>query len=341
MRHIRGWICALALMAGGAHAQEIPSPAPAGDWRALTEADLTAAETLIRDNHPAMALAMNDPAFIARFNASSKRAHALVPQVTSADGMAAVLRTFATGLGDDHIRWSARSAPTGLRWPGFLVSRQIGAWRVDGVTPDGPPDGARLISCDGTEVATLAYKRLGTHISDPSVEAQQIFASFWLMIDDGNPFVPAPAACRFQAGRQIVQQTLNWRPVTLDELRAARSHMHVAGAAGFGVAPAGKAWWISLEMLDARAEDVLKAVQNKQAELREAPLVVVDVRGNGGGSSPYGDRLAALLLGDAPLKAIEPAAGPPGCESVWRASPGNLKAMRAAGMATPKPWPRR
>jgi hypothetical protein len=83
-------------------------------------------------------------------------------------------------------------------------------------------------------------------------------------------------------------------------------------------------------LLSDHARAVVKAVEEQKMPLREAPYVVIDLRGNGGGSSVMGRQIAASLLGaaaaDARLgPATETACGGP--DGSWRASEDNIKQL--------------
>ena len=56
-----------------------------------------------------------------------------------------------------------------------------------------------------------------------------------------------------------------------------------------------------MEILHEQAEAVLADATRQAKAIAAAPYVVVDLRGNGGGSSSYGDRLANILLKSGPV----------------------------------------
>jgi hypothetical protein len=62
-------------------------------------------------------------------------------------------------------------------------------------------------------------------------------------------------------------------------------------------------------------------------------MVVVDVRGDIGGASMYGDALAAALLGARRNAGDDPSDS--GCDGVWRASPGNLAFVQSVIRTSP------
>jgi hypothetical protein len=76
---------------------------------------------------------------------------------------------------------------------------------------------------------------------------------------------------------------------------------------------------------------VIDAAKAKAAELRAAPYVVFDVRGNGGGGDHYARELAEAIYGmayvEAKLGPADSAGG--GCDSAFRATEGNIRSISA------------
>jgi hypothetical protein len=301
-------------------------------WSPIATQDVEAAYRLLRDNHPGAAPELNDLAFQLRL----KNAHALALQrartVSSYLGYLFVLAGFATDIGDKHI-WSRPTFVVNLpRWAGIIVSKRGDAWIVtDTETDQSTVLGASLISCDGEAVQDLARKNIGGFHAVWSVGAQQIQNAPWLLIDEGNPFITRPKACVFEHNSQRETVTLDWVRIKRENLLPRVKKAIGAGAAGFGVRRVGQGYWIALQDLQSdHARAVVKAVEEQKAALREAPYVILDLRGNGGGSSVMGRQIAASLLGaaaaDARLGTVTEAAcgGPDG---TWRASEGNIKQL--------------
>jgi hypothetical protein len=58
-------------------------------------------------------------------------------------------------------------------------------------------------------------------------------------------------------------------------------------------------------------------------------MVVLDLRGNGGGASSYGDEIAEALMGGRYVRGVQRGTPSENCTDSWRATPGNLEALRA------------
>lgn len=300
-------------------------------WSHIAGQDAQAAYELLRDNHPGAAPALHDLAFQELLKNARTRALERARTVTSYQGYLFVLAGFATDMGDKHI-WSRPTFVVNLPlWTEFLISKRGDAWTVTDTEPDHSDLlGATLISCDGEAVQDLARKNIGGFHAVWSIGAQQIQNAPWLLVDEGNPFIRRPKACVFEHDAQRRTVTLEWVRIKREILLPRMKKAIGAGAAGFGIRRVGEGYWIALQDLQSdRAREVVKAVEAQKAALRPVPFVVLDLRGNGGGSSLMGRDIAASLMGAAVVEArlgsmSENCGGPDGA---WRASEGNIRQL--------------
>lgn len=325
---------ALSLLAGTAAsadtAVDAKRVAAANHWRELARLDLDAAYELLKDSHPAMAPELGDTAFIARVEAAYAEAKGRVEKIDSFYGLRATLSAFGNSVGDKHV-----GAGFGLMrqysiWPGFLVRAQgtdFVVTRAEGDKSNAPAEGAKLVSCDDVAAQDFARARIGEFHANWDIEAQRATEAWRLFVNDRNPFVDPPKTCRFDFNGASSDVTIAWNGTSYDLIAPVIGRTNNNKGAGFGVRRLSNgAYWISMESLDEQAEAVLADTKRQAKVIAAAPYVVVDVRGNGGGSSSYGDRLADILLKSAP--ASVPAADEQGGEA-WRVSPGNAAAMEA------------
>jgi hypothetical protein len=253
-------------------------------------------------------------------------------QVDSFAGYAATLARFANAFGDKHVRSRPVLEVAKPDWAGLIVSRRGTHWIVADAeqgSPAGTLLNAQLISCDGRTPDDWGGQILGHYRVDWSVDAQRIQAAPWLLISERNPFVPRPNSCVFaQTGLANRRVALDWRHVSRSILAARMDKVSLFGAAGFGVRKVGTGYWIAVQELTDNAVPVAAAVQAQAAELREAPFVVLDLRGNGGGSSMFGDEIAAAILGDSYVKAVVGDSLPTCGGEVIRVSDDNLRQLQ-------------
>ncbi len=323
---------AAALIAGAAQAQ---TPESADAWRRLARADLDAARALLLESHPGAVEALGDDVFRRRLDEGYERARERIAAIDGYVGYSAVLAGFATGFGDEHIWSTPRLRGVPYAWAGLVMTRRGGAWVV--AAQDGEDQGlvgARLTSCDGEDAAAVAAARLAFRVSAP-VEAQYIAHGGFIFVDDGNPFLTRPRQCAFETAGGPVEVEMEWRPVETPRLAAALNAAAGGARAGFGVRRSGDAWWIAIERLSDEAATVVDSFEAEAPAWRDSPALVIDLRGNGGGDTRHGRRLADTIYGAEHTAAR--LRGGSACAMLWRASPGNAAHVRAFAARTQDP----
>ena len=341
MQPIRGPLALSTLVLAGLLAVAAPSVAQASpaepDWPALLEADARAFHAALRDRHPGPVDPEN-PGFSAMLDAALARALERVPETRDYGGYWWALREFRAAFDDGHVQLvqlpGAPALP--MRWPGFLTALRDGhhevAARLDG--PGLPPAGARLLDCDGIAADDLAGSRLGRFYGRWQLPATRQALAGRLFVDAGNPWAPPPRECRFERDGEVRSVRLQWRDLAAEELDGLLAATRSAPPAATGIRSLddGRLLWITMAGFDAdpdsedhaRLTAVLAGLEDGE-RVAAASRVVLDVRGNGGGSSHWSREIAALLWGDA---ALEAAAGGSGAVD-WRVAEGNIGDIRA------------
>lgn len=310
----------------------VEAPPLASAWQAIAQADSQAALRLISDNHPGAAAELRDSAFLGRLALARQHVRERLPRVDSFAGYTALMQGMAADFQDGHI-WS-RMLQTWARrdWAGILPVRQGERWTVGAQqAAAGEPalEGAELLSCDGTPFDNWARTRIAQFGGNPAIEAELVRHAPSLLLNDGNPFSPAPVSCKLRttAGAPVTL-TLAWRTNLQSRVQALIDSAVPPAKAGMGISPFAGGYWISLGTLGDQAAQVAAEVEAQQANLRAAAMVVLDLRGNGGGNSAHADRIARALAGTAAVDAVR--ISMPACSgSYWRVSPDNLAGMGA------------
>lgn len=334
---------AALLSAAPVRAQEAP-PAPdwmaaARDWSATLRQDAIALHALILDSHPGVHDSLN-PDFRPRVDAGLALALERAATTSDVGGWWWALRAFVADFDDGHVQIGLTDSAAGFptRWPGFLTvyrgPDQVVATR-DEADPSAPPMGAKLVDCDGVSADRLAEQRIGAFRGRWFLEAQRALLGDWLFMNASNPWIAEMRSCRFESGGRVETHALTWRLIEAADIRARRTGLMRRGGGGFGLtALDGGGVWMSMPSFNGDpASEAHKALTPmmaeltaRQSELRAAPFVVLDLRGNGGGSSHWSEELAVALWGEdwvrahptPPIEAIE-----------WRASADNLAAVQA------------
>ena len=331
---------ALGLMTTQATAQETPPAADTAprDWSQTLREDATGLHAIIVDSHPGIHDTRN-PEFRGKVDAGLALALQRAETTTDTGGWWWAMRAFVAGFDDGHMQIGMKDQsgfPT--RWPGFLTvyrgADQVVANRDD-TDANAPPLGAKLIDCDGVPADQLAANRIGAFRGRWFLESQHVQFGDWLFMNASNPWISEMRACRFQSDGQTKTWTLNWRGIEADDLRTRRTALSNGGGADFGFSTlADGSMWLSMPSFNGdpgsephtKLTAILAEMAEKQDALRAAPWVVLDLRGNGGGSSHWSERMAVSLWGLdwvrahnlPPIEAIE-----------WRASDANLAAIQS------------
>lgn len=314
-----------APLAGPAGAQTPPDR----DWAAVTRTDVEAAYALLNDNHPGALPEIGDTDFRRRLEDGRALALERAARVSDAGGHRAVMNSFAGAMGDRHIAFQP-AGPALWNWAGVVFRKAGAEWRVSAHEPDpGEADlvDAVLADCDGAAADATARAWLDGFQLDWSVEAQRERRGALLLLDNGNPFLRRPATCRFDTDGGRVERAMRWREITPQTLQPMLNAAYRGRRAGMGLRAFAGGDWIALQSLGDGASAVVESVRAEAARLRASPVVVLDLRGNGGGASMLGLQIAEALMGPAFVQART--AGKGTCGAVWRASDGNLAALRA------------
>lgn len=320
-----------ALAAAALLACSAPASAQSEAWSRMAEDDLSAAHAFIEETHPGAVEARRDATFLRQLRDGLADARTLARGARSFGGYRAALERFAAAFDDPHIATASWVQPDPY-WPGFLVSSRSGGWKVvGGDGEDMPEAGAELVSCDGKDPDSLSAARLGQFTPAWAVSAQRMRASSSLLLDGGNPYQPRLEACDFRGSDgKIATHRMKWRRIAGGDLSRQFAKLGPSASEDVALRPFEGGWWIRLGTLSAAALPVMKQVEARQAELRAAPFIVVDLRGNGGGASFISDRIAEVIYGTG---RVDSAAYPKGetepQKVVWRASPTTLKTAEA------------
>jgi len=329
-------ILVLALTAPTAMAQ---SAAVENSWTATTLSDLDAMRTWIVENHPGF-VDSNHQKFRRQLRRSYHNARQLAVTATSFAGYAATLDYFAAGFNDPHIVFQGVPQPdptliSTLEWPGFVVAyrqQKIVVHAVANAALLGPlPDvGTTLIGCDGQYSASIVRQDIlpFSQINLPNAECAWTIMTPLMLVDEGNPFVRRPASCTFAGATGFTTIDLAWQKTTPNLLMPLLTSAQTGSPPTMALRSFGaNSYWLQIPSFAANSADQVAAFQQfialltaQQDKLHAADKIVIDVRGNGGGSTEWTNGVIAALWGND----VEQFYTPSG-EHAWRVSPGNYQ----------------
>jgi hypothetical protein len=310
-------------------------PGPARDWGETLRIDATAMHDAIASSHPGM-VNPGDP----NFAPTNEAQYALaLERAETADSFADyfyAMQHYLAAFDDGHLSFGVFGSTPDLevKWPGFIAQDDGARGLVVKLAEpwSGVPVGARIVSCDGRDAFQIGDDRIGARFGRWELASQRALFGGEVMIDTGNPYVRPIERCVFETDSGRLALDLEWRAGGPDFY--SRYNLFpdpVRRAIGMRRLDDGS-YWIMLptfngnpESDDGRALGALVSQIAGDAEaLRLAPAIVFDLRGNGGGSSGWSARIAEVLWGEG---AFRRAPEPP-MTVVWRASEGNLQALR-------------
>ena len=332
---LRTLIAAIAVFAAFsapafAQEQEGPQlPQTPEAWRAAAEADLEALRMYLREDTP-VAVDTENPRMQRWFDRGYREARQRVRRVTDQPSYFYALAPYTNGFQDPHLSLQPVAPIATARWPGFITTARGDDTIVasnDGADGPAPEIGARVVSCDGKALSRLRERLVFPFTLNPQLARDRRTAHTRLFLDRGNVFAPPPRRCVFEYEGARTTLTLNWRDVPGDEYWTRYNIATNGPGAEFGVTtPAPGVTWIGVPTFGNDAGEQLRALVNEvtaNAEsIRNGRAVVIDVRGNGGGSSEWGLEVARALWGQSVLDAIPDDS--PGGATDWRVSQRNL-----------------
>lgn len=290
---------AVVLLCAPAIAQENP-------WPERARIDLQAIHDRLAVDHPGPVL---DPAFSDRMETGLAAAIGQAADVDDIAGYLYLLMGYVNGLPDNHLAvYGARDNPDWnvvprdpTVYPGFITAWRDDAFVVRGAFDAAPiRDGMRLVACDGAPIEDLAASNLFAIMGKAEQPADWALYAPLLMIDQGAIAFRQPASCSFADGATTIDVALNWREVQMQSLGASLADAGTGTPPVFGARRlADGGLWVSLpsfvaELLpEATAEQIRAAI----AAAQDAPYLVFDVRGNGGGNSILADSFASAAFG--------------------------------------------
>lgn len=309
-----------------ASAQETPNY-----WPALARTDLDFIYRNLQHNHPGAIDAQN-PYFRQWMERGIVEARAGAEQAASLGEVKHVLKRYIAGFADGHLDLSFSHQSRSLSWAGLMVKRQDGRYLVTYRAAPWdvalPALGAELVACDGRPADSLMNEDiLPSVFNTTAVESVKAAASDLVFIIDELAPHSQYRHCTFAGANGNAQFALDWQQIRRTDYYARWDQAYPVVARRTTIKQlAPKTFWVHLPVFDpdAAQEAELKAVIQQMPSLRAADLIVLDVRGNHGGNSQWGEDVLAGLLGK-PFLDDQQARQPDHGYAEWRVSQANLQ----------------
>jgi hypothetical protein len=310
-------------------------------WSDVLIADARAYHAEQTTNHPGPHNT-NDPLFKDRLDSALNKALERANSVGTPGGYMFAMREMVASFNDGHmyIGFNDKLDVTG-EWPGFVAAYSDGNFIVRYASTDGksglekPAVGERIVECDGRSPQQLLAELVAPWRGGWSLEANRERQGWRVFHDYGNPWVKRPVSCRFEGAGKSRDIMLVWSPQPANFLDLVTSG-NASSRAPIELRDFSEGIWISAGTFDDSANSpaektlpaLVETVKARQADIRAAPALVLDLRGNSGGSSDWGAQMARIFWGAAMTDSASLALGSD-VRVDWRATPNNLAAVNS------------
>jgi hypothetical protein len=256
----------------------------------------------INEMHPAI-LEADATEFLDWHKNGYQKAKELLPQVHTEADEAALLRFYMAGYQDSHLKgyldkrpFSKLDAKEDL-WTGWLLKATNTGYEViyrkQGDTY--PPERAKLISCDGQAIDELLHKQYSPYfdIRWQILKARDHAAKAFTQDGSISSVLNRPdfQTCDFLVADITKTYPLAWIPIDKEEADVIAIKSNTQYALPSVSEPTPDKLWIRASDFALHTSEAAQSQQkllNDLALIKEVNLIVLDTRGNAGGSSTHG-----------------------------------------------------
>lgn len=297
-------------------------------WTELAITDLKQIYQTVKADHPG-AVDDQNPYFKAWLEQGYREGITRAKHAESLQDTLNTLRYYVAGFADGHFGLSLNYQARTQTWVGIGLAKRGRSYQVtfqdENWPSELPPLGASLISCDGRNPSKIMNDEiLKYRFNNLELNSRKVRYAKKILIDDGIGERTHPESCLFDISGEQQSYKLSWKKASTTKLM---------NKLRLGKLPTQfeliefkpNHFWVTLPNFYPNADEEvqLKAIIEQMKALRNAELLVFDVRGNGGGSSQWGRELASGLYGKKYIdNVIEHA--PDNSYALWRVSSENI-----------------
>jgi hypothetical protein len=317
-----------AATAAAAALAALAVPAQAQNWSTAAKQDLKAIHDTLAANSPAPHVERDSAGFRSWLDAGYAQVTALdLNKINNPAAYDYALRAYVGGFRDANIQvlpnWAPPAPWYAVTWPGFST-----AWRNNGYvvaySAGGsklPPVGAQLTACDKKPIADIAKQRLDRFEGNLNLESDRFKTAPYLLWERANPWIGlVPLKCDFLVNGKKKSYTIT--PQIGGE--AERKAAFMAAAAkpqGIGLEQVNGGYWISLHTLEEGQpwDGLFAQIDGARDAIRNAPVVVIDLRGADAGTAARGYSVINRLWDPVFIQSKQPTS----VDMAYRVSPNN------------------
>jgi hypothetical protein len=322
------------LLAAGAARAQLPAER---DWSVALRQDAQALHDDIAANHPGP-VNRADPKFGKRNDAQLAIALERARTARSYADYFFALREYVASFDDGHMGFGAFGyTPNDFHWPGFLT-RYDSQGDVRVAVSDEPskvPVGAKLLGCDGMTAKRYAAATVGRMWGRWKLRSQRLNFGTDLFLDEGSRYIPRARHCRFAVDGKRREVVLEWRAISARDFMSRYRNVTRELPRSFAARTlADGTRWYAMPSFNGDPQSeagkalpaMLATMRSERTALAAAPRIVLDLRGNGGGSSDWSRQVAEILWGRAAIERLPRS----DVQVDWRVSAANLESIKAS-----------
>ncbi|HEX6576663.1 MAG TPA: S41 family peptidase [Gemmatimonadaceae bacterium] len=308
---MRAWTLCLSIIAVTAMPMRLARAQADTVWREVYLKDLEFARDVIASDHPGSVDNLN-PAFRQTLSSAYKEAIDAAQIINSYESYRIALGRFGNRFQDGHLNVGPRQSRSlkGVRAAGLYPIYRNGKFVIQSVDDRYGAEvsalkGAMLTSCDGKPIETHFRNTILSWRGRPNAQADWYKWAPFTLIDYGPPTAAAPSRCTLTSGPRSIDVTLKWDSLNSRALSDASRE-----SSGFAVHPLGVklesdgSIWLDIPSFAIDGDSVPRmraTIDSLRALLKSNPkwpLIVIDLRGNDGGSSVWAAEIAQAIFGE-------------------------------------------
>lgn len=293
----------------------------------------------VRDHHPGLA-GIEDHKLLAWTEDGYRIAKEMAAKVRSREDKFWTLQRYVAGFRDPHLYLLNMPAFTSVEWPGFVVAQRGGEALVHSVANRAswettlPQVGDRLLSIDGLTPKEFALKSQFPFRGIPALESSWVQVVSDLLTNHSTPWSLVPGECIFESKGVRTCLSLSWKAVDSMEHRRRTIQASFGDPPSIGIERlSADVVWASIPSFgfeDSAHTRKMQELCDRLPQHRNCSLIVLDLRGNPGGSSAWVINVLRSLFGEEYYTAVS--AGNPrvwSSSASWRLSRENVERLRS------------
>lgn len=256
---------------------------PGQAWKQMAQGDLDFIKQELNTLYIS-AVFPDAPAFQQRITASYDIARQEAAQVKDFGGYRAMLNRFVHSMHDAHVGLSFHLSQTSHAWPGFMTVYQGRRFLTAASDGAAIANGLEITACDGMPMEEWSRRTSAYEGGFPGLGRTNSAMARAIFVDRGNPFLKRPSQCTI-GGRPVA---LAWRPIAAADYTGKIMAQPTTRNREASITPFGDdGAWVRMGYFypeNKQEADAFHRLIADAAGLRQKRVVVLDVRGNGGGS---------------------------------------------------------